>query len=93
MNEIIQKCGYFCAANILKQSGNFAEATLPVFHVTHLPKLLHIIPFEPDSEQTECVYIHFLWTNNLHSIRLLNKPLSMVAEMENGKWALANVPL
>lgn len=30
--------------------------------------------------------------NNLHSIRPLNKPLRMVADMENGKRDSANVP-
>lgn len=68
---------------LLKQSGNSAEGTLPVFHDTQLPKLLHIIQFDHDPELTECVHIHFVWTNNLHSTRLLNKPL--VGGMENGK--------
>lgn len=61
-----------------------------ITNVIQLPKLLHITSFEHDSELTECVYIHFLWTNSLHSIRLLNKPL--VAGMENGKRGLANTP-
>lgn len=50
------------------------------------------MPFEHESELTECVYIHFLWTNNLNSIRLLNKPLGVLAEIENGKQALASMP-
>lgn len=49
------------------------------------------MPFKHDSELTECVYIHFLWINNLHSISLQNKPLGMVTEMENRKLALANM--
>lgn len=71
-------------SSTLKQSGDFAEATIPVFHVSQLCKLLYIMPFEHDSELTQSVCIHFLWTNNLHSIKLLNEPLSIVAEMENG---------
>lgn len=41
------------------QSGNSAEATLSVLHVSQLPKLLHAMPFEQNSELTECVVYQF----------------------------------
>lgn len=77
------KCG--CVSAAVYTKGNFVNDTLWLFHSSPFP-LLHN-PIQHDSLLTECVYIYYLWTNNLHFIRFMNKRLNVAAEIENGMWA------